>query len=88
MLNVEMIRIADLKVSKVLADFVSDEVLPGTGIEADRFLAGFSAIVSDLAPQNRALLKTRDLPQGKIDVWRRSATSRRQYFRFPGSERW
>ncbi|MER2536786.1 MAG: malate synthase G [Rhizobiaceae bacterium] len=67
----DRIELHGLKVAKGLADFVADEVLPGTGIEAEKFWAGFSAIVSDLAPRNRALLKKRDLLQEKIDAWHR-----------------
>jgi malate synthase len=67
----DRIELHGLKVAKVLADFVANEVLPGTGVEAEKFWAGFSSIVSDLAPQNRALLKKRDVLQEKIDAWHR-----------------
>ena len=58
-----------LKVAKVLHDFVRDEALPGTGIQADAFWSGFATIVKDLAPENRALLARRDELQEKIDAW-------------------
>lgn len=61
-----------LKVDPELAAFVRDEALPGTGLDEDRFWAGFSAIVEDLAPKNRALLARRDELQDRIDAWHKA----------------
>ncbi|ANK89590.1 MULTISPECIES: malate synthase G [Rhizobium] len=58
-----------LAIETVLHDFLTQEVLPGLAIDADRFFADFSAIVHDLAPRNRALLAKRDELQTKIDDW-------------------
>ncbi len=60
---------AGLKVDAVLARFVEDEALPGTGIEAGAFWSGFAGLLADFAPQNRALLAKRDALQAKIDAW-------------------
>jgi malate synthase len=60
---------AGLQVDAVLARFVEDEALPGTGVAADRFWSGFAALLADFAPQNRALLARRDRLQGRIDAW-------------------
>ncbi|MFM7336025.1 MAG: malate synthase G [Tabrizicola sp.] len=60
---------AGLKVDAVLARFVEDEALPGTGIEAGVFWSGFAGLLADFAPQNRALLAKRDDLQAKIDAW-------------------
>ncbi len=60
-----------LAIDATLHDFLIREALPGTGIDADRFFAGFSAIVHDLAPKNRALLAKRDTLQAVIDDWYR-----------------
>ena len=57
-----------LQVATVLKTFVDQQVLPGTGLEADAFWAGFSAIVSDLAPKNAALLAERDRLQAELDA--------------------
>ncbi|MFN3280177.1 MAG: malate synthase G [Tabrizicola sp.] len=60
---------AGLKVDAVLARFVEDEALPGTGIEAGVFWQGFAGLLADFAPRNRALLARREELQAKIDAW-------------------
>jgi malate synthase len=52
--------------------FVNDEALPGTGLDADKFWAGFAGLIKRLAPENRALLDRRDALQTQIDAWHRS----------------
>ncbi len=61
-----------LQVDDVLVRFIEDEVLPGTGVDAARFWAGFDAIVRELAPKNAALLAERDRLQAEIDAWHRA----------------
>jgi malate synthase len=60
---------AGLQVDAVLARFVEDEALPGTGIAAGAFWSGLAGLLADFAPQNRALLAKRDDLQAKIDAW-------------------
>ena len=67
----DRVEIAGLQIARELHDFVTDEVIPDTGIDAREFWAGFSNIVHDLGPRNRALLKRRDDLQKKIDAWHR-----------------
>ncbi len=67
----DLVPLAGLRVARVLHDFVVQEVLPGTGIEAKAFWEGFAALVHDLAPKNRALLARRDAMQDEIDAWHR-----------------
>ncbi len=58
-----------LKVARPLYDFVNAEALPGTGVAADAFWRGFAAMVTKLAPRNKALLDKRDALQQQIDAW-------------------
>jgi len=67
----DRLEISGLHIDRELVDFVVEEVVPGTGIDVYQFWAGFSDIVHELAPKNRALLKRRDEFQEKIDDWYR-----------------
>ncbi|MDH6231014.1 malate synthase [Mesorhizobium soli] len=67
----DMIEASGLRIARELHDFVVQEALPGTGVEAAAFWAGLSTIVHDLAPRNRELLAKRDAIQEKIDAWHR-----------------
>ncbi|TDQ42544.1 malate synthase G [Tepidicella xavieri] len=58
-----------MQVATVLYDFVNQQVLPGTGLDAARWWGAFDAIVADLAPKNRALLAERDRLQAELDKW-------------------
>ena len=61
-----------LQVANELYNFVNTQVLPGTGVEQDAFWKGFSALVSDLAPKNAALLAERDRLQTELDTWHKA----------------
>ncbi|MBW3099088.1 malate synthase G [Pseudohoeflea coraliihabitans] len=58
-----------LTFSADLHDFIVNEAIPGTGVDADAFLAAFAETVHELTPKNRALLQKRDAMQDKIDAW-------------------
>ena len=58
-----------LNVAAELAIFVEDAALPGTGVSADAFWTGFSDIVHELGPRNRALLAKRSDIQAQVDAW-------------------
>ncbi len=61
-----------LQVATNLYNFVNDQVLPGTGVKADKFWKGFDAIVQSLAPKNIALLAERDRLQTELDTWHKA----------------
>lgn len=61
----------DLKINQELHDFLVNEALPGSGVDAEHFFKEFSALIHDLAPKNKLLLAKRDDLQEKIDAWHR-----------------
>lgn len=61
-----------LDVATVLAAFVEDRLLPGTGIDADRFWSGYAELLNDFAGENRALLARREELQSQIDAWHKA----------------
>jgi malate synthase len=58
-----------LSIDQQLMRFLVEEALPGTGVNADCFFTALSAIVHDLGPRNRALLRKRDAFQAQLDAW-------------------
>lgn len=60
-----------LQVAEPLYQFVEQEALKDSGLTSDEFWQGFSQLVHDLTPTNRALLKKRDELQAKLDEWHR-----------------
>ncbi|MGQ2990538.1 MAG: malate synthase G [Brevundimonas sp.] len=60
---------AGLSVAEPLSAFIETEVLPGLGIEAEGFWAGFAEVFERFTPRNRDLLAVRDDLQAKIDAW-------------------
>ena len=67
----DRVSVGNLRVAKVLHDFINDEALPGTDIDPDSFWAGVDKVVTDLQPQNQDLLARRDQLQAQIDKWHR-----------------
>ncbi|MFN3837303.1 MAG: malate synthase G [Brevundimonas sp.] len=60
---------AGLTVADELIALIEQDVLPGLGLDATIFWAGVAKIFEAFAPQNRDLLKRRDLLQTRIDDW-------------------
>ena len=67
----DRVSVGNLRVARVLYDFVNNEALPGTDIDPDSFWAGVDKVVTDLTPQNQDLLSRRDELQAQIDKWHR-----------------
>ncbi|MEP1575175.1 malate synthase G [Roseibium album] len=61
-----------LQVANELFEFVNEQALPGTGVDQDHFWKSLSALVHDLAPENRNLLAKRDAIQEKVDAWHKA----------------
>ncbi len=72
----ERVNIGGLQIGKLLYDFVVNEALPGTGLEAEKFWADFERIVNNLGSENRQLLQMRQDMQEKINAWHRERKSR------------
>ena len=68
-MTIDRVEAGGLKVARELYDFVNNEAIPGTGIDAAHFWDSFGTIVADLAPKNAALLKKRDDLQATINEW-------------------
>ena len=67
----DRVTVGNLRVAKVLYDFINNEALPGTDIDPDSFWAGVDKVVTDLGPQNQDLLARRDDLQAQIDKYHR-----------------
>jgi malate synthase len=67
----ERVSVGNLRVARVLYDFVNNEALPGTDIDPDTFWSGVDKVVADLTPENQDLLNRRDELQAQIDRWHR-----------------
>jgi len=65
----KFIKINNLSVDKILADFIDNELLLGTNISPKKFWDGFDKVVHELAPKNRELLEIRETIQKEIDLW-------------------
>jgi malate synthase len=67
----DRVPVGNLRVARVLYDFVNNEALPGTDIDPDSFWAGADKVITDLTPKNQGLLARRDELQAQIDKWHR-----------------
>jgi len=67
----DRVAVGNLRVARTLYDFITDEALPGTGIDPDSFWSGVDKVVTDLSPRNEELLARRVELQAEIDKWHR-----------------
>jgi malate synthase len=61
-----------LQVASVLHHLLENDIAPGTGIAAADFWQALESVITELAPENRALLQVREDLQAKIDQWHRA----------------
>ena len=61
-----------LQVDPEIHALLENEILPGTGLEADAFWKALADIVKTFTPRNRALLAVRDEMQAKISAWHKA----------------
>src|ERR1700739_2158499 len=67
----DRVSVGNLRVARVLHDFVNNEALPGTDIDPDSFWAGVDKVASHHTPQSQDMRRRRDELQAKIDKWHR-----------------
>ncbi len=60
---------SELAVDKILADFIENQALEGTGVSADTFWGALSKLAHEMGPRNAALLEKRETIQAQIDAW-------------------
>ena len=65
----QFVKIKNLSVSKVLFDFINNELLRGIKIKKNKFWDGFNKTVHELEPKNKKLIETREKLQKSIDTW-------------------
>jgi malate synthase len=70
---VERVERSRLNVAVELADFIEKRALPGAGVDVAAFWEGFSKLLHEYAPKNRALLERRAALQAQIDDWHKGA---------------
>src|SRR5271156_6639649 len=63
----DRVSVGNLRVARVLYDFINTEALPGTDLDPDSFWAGVDKVVTDLQSKNQDLLARRDQLQAQID---------------------
>ena len=60
---------AGLQIDATLCNFVEQEALPGSGVDADEFWSGLADILRDLGPKNAEMLARRADLQRQLDAW-------------------
>ncbi len=63
---------AGLQINSELYQLITEDILPGTDVAAEKLWQGLADLVNDLAPRNRALLNERNTLQAEINAWHRA----------------
>jgi len=61
--------VGTLQLDPAFFNFVTNELLPAIDVEPGHFWPGLEALIDELTPVNRQLLRTRDVMQQQIDDW-------------------
>ncbi len=67
----EYVDIEGLSIDAELHAFVTNEALPGSGVDPEDFWLGLAQLINGRAPRNRELLDIRADLQARIDAWHR-----------------
>ncbi len=63
---------AGLQIGEPLHDFIVNEALPGSGVDASTFWDGLAGLLADFGPRNAELLETRATIQAAINAFHKS----------------
>lgn len=68
----EYVKQNGVQIATELFNFVNERALPGTGVDREKFWAGFADLLGRFAPVNAELLAKREKLQAQIDQWHRN----------------
>ncbi len=69
-------QVGDLVIHPAIFNLVNDNIIPGTGVDANKFWSGLEDLLKVLMPKNKALIEKREVLQKKIDEWYKTNTER------------
>ncbi|WNF35634.1 malate synthase G [Bacillaceae bacterium IKA-2] len=75
----DYLKVGKLQIARVLYEFVNNEAIPGTGMNSEKFWSNFEALVTELMPENKALLARREEIQNDLNEWHKQ---NRESFQF------
>jgi malate synthase len=67
----QRVPVGQLHVAVELYRFLTNEALPGSGVQPELFWSAAESIIHDLTPRHRELLGVRDALQARLDDWHR-----------------
>jgi malate synthase len=68
-MSTDMVEVAGLQVGRPLYDFLTDEAIPGSPVDAELFWSGLASLIADLGPRNHELLVVRERMQSALNDW-------------------
>ncbi|MBE1554930.1 malate synthase G [Sporosarcina limicola] len=76
------VKTGNIQVAKELYDFVNLEVLPGTGVDDEKFWPNFDALIHEFIPENRELLAGRARLQQAIHTWHKENKGNTDFMKY------